>query len=92
MVVIQEMSIAQAQDGFKSGNLTAKELTFAFLRRIEAFDKAGPRINAMMALSTTAIEEAASLDRYFKETGKFKGKLHGIPIVGKDQVRECQPT
>ncbi|CAI7637209.1 unnamed protein product [Penicillium bialowiezense] len=86
MVMLQEMSIAQAHDGFRRGNLTAEDLTTAFLRRIEAFDKVGPRINAMMALFTTAIEEAASLDRYFKETGKFKGKLHGIPIVVKDQA------
>ncbi|CAG8423264.1 unnamed protein product [Penicillium salamii] len=86
MVVIHEMSIAQAHDGIRSGKFTAKDLTTAFLRRIEALDKAGPRINAMMALSPTAIDEAASLDRYFKENGKFKGKLHGIPIVVKDQA------
>ncbi|KAJ5329090.1 amidase signature domain-containing protein [Penicillium brevicompactum] len=86
MVVVQEMSIAQVHDGFKRGTLTAKDLTTAFLRRIAAFDKVGPQINAMMAVSTTAIEEATSLDRYFKETGKFKGKLHGIPIVVKDQA------
>ncbi|KAJ5413713.1 amidase signature enzyme [Penicillium cosmopolitanum] len=86
MVVLQEMSITQAHEGIKRGDFTVTDLVGAFLQRIEAFDKVGPRINAMMALSNTALEEAAQLDRYFKNTGKFKGKLHGIPVVVKDQA------
>lgn len=32
-----------------------------------------------------AFETAKKLDEYFKETGKFKGSLHGIPISLKDR-------
>jgi amidase len=32
----------------------------------------------------TAINEAKSLDEHFKNTGKLKGALHGLPISLKD--------
>ncbi|KAI2463877.1 amidase signature enzyme [Annulohypoxylon bovei var. microspora] len=86
MIDVREITIAQAQDGFKDGKLSAKELTGAFLDRIARWDKNGPRINSTMALSTTALEEAAALDDYLKENGKLKGKLHGIPVLVKDQA------
>ncbi|KAI1080773.1 amidase signature enzyme [Whalleya microplaca] len=86
MVEVREITIAQAQDGFRRGDFTAKELTAAFLERIMKLDKNGPRINSTMAMSGTALEDAAALDAYFQETGNFKGKLHGIPIVVKDQA------
>lgn len=87
MLEVREITIKIAQDGFKSGKFTAKELTSAFLERIAKWDKAGPRINSTMAMSVTALEEAEALDCYFKEHGKLKGRLHGIPVLVKDQVR-----
>ncbi|KAI1458159.1 amidase signature enzyme [Annulohypoxylon moriforme] len=39
-----------------------------------------------MALSTTALEEATALDNYLRMSGRFKGKLHGIPVLVKDQA------
>ncbi|KAI0139010.1 amidase signature enzyme [Hypoxylon sp. NC0597] len=86
MLEIREITIAQAQDGFRDGRFSAKELTAAFLDRIAKWDKAGSRINSTMALSTTALEEAAELDSYLEETGNLKGKLHGIPVLVKDQA------
>lgn len=85
------MTIARAHDGFQRGDFTVTDLTAAFLDRIKSLDQAGPRINSMMAMSTTALQEAALLDSYYKETGKLKGRLHGIPIVVKDQVIEFSP-
>lgn len=87
MTPIEEITIQQAHDGFRCGDFGAKDLTAAFLDRIKRLDKTGPNINAMMALSTTALDEATLLDEYFRETGRFKGRLHGIPFVVKDQVR-----
>lgn len=83
---VREITIAQVHDGFKNGIFTAEELAATFFNRIEKWDKSGPRINSTMALSPTALEEAAVLDIYFKEHGKLKGKLHGIPVLIKDQV------
>lgn len=87
MIDMQEMTIAQAHNGFRSGQFTAHNLCIAFLDRVAKLDKSGPRINSTMALSTTAVDEAAALDAYFMREGKFKGSLHGIPVLVKDQVR-----
>lgn len=87
MLDVREMTIAHAQDGFKTKKFTAQELTSAFLDRIATLDKNGPRINSTMALSTTVLDEAAALDAYLEEKSQLKGKLHGIPVLVKDQVR-----
>lgn len=93
MIDIRELTIAQAQQGFKAGDFTAKELTTLFLKRINTLDKNGPRINSTMALSATVLQEAEDLDAYLEATGQFKGPLHGIPILVKDQVlSEDEPT
>lgn len=92
MIDVREITIAEAQDGFKVGKFSAKELARAFFDRIAKWDKNGPRINSTMALSPTALKEAAALDDYLKETGQFKGKLHGIPVLVKDQVWAFLPT
>ncbi|KAH9984867.1 amidase signature enzyme [Xylariaceae sp. FL0662B] len=86
MVEVEEITIAQAQDGFRRGDFSARDLTAAFLDRITWLDKAGPRINSTMAMSTTALADGAALDAYFQETGNFKGKLHGVPVLVKDQA------
>lgn len=89
MLDVREITIAQAQDGFRSGRFSAKELAAVFLERIAKWDKAGPRINSTMALSATALEEADALDGYLKKNRQLKGRLHGIPVLVKDQV--CHP-
>lgn len=86
MVEVEEITIAQAQEGFLKGTFTCKELVDAFFERIHKFDRNGPRIRSTMALSTTALDEAAELDSYLKTHGKFKGSLHGIPVLVKDQA------
>ena len=83
---IRELSIAKAHDAFRDGSLTVVSLCAAYLDRIERLDRAGPRINSTMALSKTALQEAEALDSLFRETKHFKGILHGIPILVKDQV------
>ncbi|KAH8883458.1 amidase signature enzyme, partial [Thozetella sp. PMI_491] len=86
MIDVQELTIAQAQNGFRTGQFTAKDLCSLFLERISSLDKDGPKINSTMALSSTVLGEASELDDYFQKTGQFKGKLHGIPVLVKDQA------
>ena len=86
MFDVRELTIHEAHDGFKTGKFSAKQLTAAFMERIDNLDKSGPRLNSTMAISTTVLAEAAELDDYFMHTGEFKGPLHGIPVLVKDQV------
>jgi amidase len=86
MIPIEELTISQVHSTFKDGTYTSRELTEAFLARIAAIDKTGPKLNSLNALSTTALDEASALDAHFAATSKFVGPLHGIPVIVKDQV------
>ena len=80
-----ETSISAIHAAFASGDLTARQLLQWYLDRIEAYDKAGPTINAVITVNAEALVEADALDKRFKADG-LVGPLHGIPVVIKDQA------
>jgi amidase len=82
---LQEATIENVHDAYKSGQLTAHQLVQLYLNRIEAYDKKGPSINAIITVNPKALEEADRLDAAFKASG-FVGPLHGIPVILKDQM------
>src|SRR6516162_1645871 len=82
---IEEATIADIHSAYKAGELTSRQLVQMYLDRIEAYDKKGPAINAIITLNPKALEDAEGLDGAFKASG-FVGPLHGIPIIIKDQV------
>ena len=81
---ILETTIDEVHAAYESGQLTCRHLVRMYLDRIEAYDKKGPAINAIITVNSKAIEEADRLDAAFKASG-FVGPLHGIPIIMKDQ-------
>ena len=44
----EEMTIAALQEGMKAGRWTSKELVQAYLARIEALDRKGPALHAVI--------------------------------------------
>jgi amidase len=82
---VLETTIDDIHSAYKSGQLTAHQLVETYLDRIDAYNKQGPAINAIITLNPAAHEEADSLDQAFK-AGGFVGPLHGIPIIIKDQA------
>ena len=90
---VVETTIADIHAAYRSGALTARGLVQAYLGRIEAYDKAGPAINALIALNPQALAEADRLDAALRSSG-LVGALHGIPVIMKDQgdVREMPTT
>lgn len=85
VVDLDEMTVAEMQEGIRSGRFTARSLTDAYLRRIEATDKRGPALNAIIELNPDAFAFADSLDREWSEK-RARGPLHGIPILIKDNI------
>ncbi len=81
---IVETTIADILAAYQSGSLSARQLVQMYLDRIEAYDKKGPAINAVISLNPRALEEADRLDAAYASSG-FVGPLHGIPLVMKDQ-------
>ena len=82
---VVEATIADIHSAYKAGELTSRQLVQMYLDRIEAYDKKGPAINAIITVNPKALEDAERLDGAFKASG-FVGPLHGIPIIIKDQV------
>jgi amidase len=82
---VVEATIDDIHGAYKSGRLSCRELVQIYLDRIEAFDKKGPGINAIITLNADALKEADRLDAAHKASGPV-GPLHGIPIIVKDQA------
>ena len=82
---LAEATIADVHRAFRSGGLTAKRLAGMCLERIEAYDRKGPRLNALITVNPNALKAAAALDRKFRKSGPA-GPLHGIPVLLKDNV------
>lgn len=80
---VTESSIHDLQLAMERKQITSVELVDAYLERINAFDKQGPALNAILALNPDARAQAAALDRERASTGP-RSPLHGIPIILKD--------
>jgi amidase len=85
-ISIEEITIDDIHNRYRKGTLTAESLVQAYISRIEAIDRAGPKLNAIVTINPRAVEEARALDKEFRATKKLKGPLHGVPVVVKDQI------
>lgn len=81
---VMEATISDIHLAMKEGRLTARELVEAYLLRIEAYDRAGPALNALIVVNPRALERADELDEHLARTGQLAGRLHGIPVIVKD--------
>jgi len=78
-------SIADIQAAVDAGKLTYEGLVGLYLKRIDAYDKKGPRLNAIITINPRALELAREMDAERKAKGR-PGPLHGIPMVAKDNI------
>lgn len=82
---LNETGVDELQQKMKDGSYTAEKIVRLYLDRIEAVDKSGPSLNAIIEINPDAIEQAQQLDRERSE-GKVRGPLHGIPVMIKDNI------
>jgi len=81
---LDEITIAQLQDGLGAGRFTSRGLVDAYLGRIAA-DRQGPTLRAVIETNPDAASIADALDAD-RRAGRIRGPLHGIPVVVKDNV------
>jgi amidase len=83
---LDEATIATIHAALGSGRLTCTQLVRSYLDRIDAYDRKGPRINAIIAVNPHAMEIAAAMDRPGGpgETRPARATLHCIPVILKD--------
>ena len=75
------LSLAEAADLIKSGELSPVELTQAMLERIAALD---PQVHAYVTVFAEEALAAAQEAEAQIQAGHYKGPLHGIPLAVKD--------
>ncbi|KAL2065854.1 hypothetical protein VTL71DRAFT_3524 [Oculimacula yallundae] len=85
MLSVEELTIDQVHDAYKSGGYTCRQVVQAYVARIKQLDQTGPKLNAITVISSSCLDEADSLDVHLKDHGSFIGPLHGVPVIVKDQ-------
>lgn len=80
-----ELSAAEASREMAEERLTSLALTQAYLARIAAVDRAGPKLNSVIELNPDAEGLAAERDAE-RAAGRLRGPLHGLPVLLKDNI------
>ena len=80
---LQNASVRDIQAAMDAGALTSERLVRMYLDRIEAYDRKGPTLRAILHLNTNALETARGLDAERRAKGA-RGPLHGVPVIVKD--------
>jgi Asp-tRNA(Asn)/Glu-tRNA(Gln) amidotransferase A subunit family amidase len=90
---IEETTISAIHAAFKAKTLTCHALVQRYLTRIDAYDKKGPAINAIVTLNPAALAVADSLDKRYAKEGPI-GPLHCVPMIVKDnfETKDLQTT
>jgi amidase len=81
----EEWTVTGLQARMARGELSATELVAHYLARIEAVDRAGPALRAVIEINEEAPAIAAALDAERSARGP-RGPLHGIPVIVKDNI------
>jgi amidase len=80
---LEETTIAQIHGAFRDGSLTCRALVEQYLKRIDAHDKRGAALTAIVLVNPEALRTADDLDRRFRQSGPV-GPMHCVPVIVKD--------
>ncbi len=81
---VEEASIASIHKAILAKQTTCAAIVDAYLARIEAYNKNGPALNAVITINPQAREIAAKQDAEIAKTGKITKPLQCIPVAAKD--------
>lgn len=87
---IESFDLFQLADGIDDGALNSEAITAAYLERIAAIDDSGPMLNAVIATFPDALDQARMMDAELK-AGKYRGPMHGLPVLVKDNIEVAGP-
>ena len=79
------MTIREISSCLKDGTFTSRDLVLASLKAISENDREGRGLNCVAEISPNALFEAEHADREISE-GRWRGPLHGIPVLLKDNI------
>lgn len=82
---LDEETISSLQKKIDDGTYSSEKLVALYLKRIEAIDKNGAKLNSVIEVNPDALEIAKAMDAELKN-GRKRGALHGIPVLIKDNI------
>lgn len=82
---MEEAIIPDLQEALSQGTITSRTLVKMYLGRIAEIDRRGPKLNSVIEINPDALRIADRLDKERKQ-GKIRGRLHGIPVLLKDNI------
>ncbi len=82
---MKEYSLVELIKGLEDNQFTSKDLVQMYLERILENDQEGPSINAISEINPDIFQIAEILDEE-RRNNKLRSKLHGIPLVIKDNI------
>jgi amidase len=80
-----EASLSELGRALETRRLTPAQLTRRYLARIDAYDDAGPALNAVLARNPQALADAEALADTCRDVAS-RGPLCGIPVLLKDNI------
>ncbi len=84
-LTLSTATITEINAAFDAGALNSEQLVQLYMDRIDAYNKKGPAINAVLLLNPDAMVQARALDIERQLSGR-RSPMHGIPVVIKDNL------
>src|SRR5215475_1559805 len=90
-IALEDTPLSEIIQALACGRITSTALTQGYLARIEAYDRNGPKLNAVRELNGDALMIAGKLDNSMPW---IEQPLAGVPILVKDNIAtgDKQPT
>jgi len=82
---LDEITVAQLQEGMRTGRWSARSLAEQYVARIGATDQREANLRSVLELNPDALTIADALDAERRAKGP-RGPLHGIPVLIKDNI------
>ncbi len=82
---VANMTLSEISDQLEKGAFSSVELVQAYLERIEAIDKKGPTLNAVISINQASLDLARESDGR-RQADKTLSPLDGVPVLLKDNI------
>tara|TARA_B100000989_G_scaffold299035_1_gene292295 strand:- start:5309 stop:7009 length:1701 start_codon:yes stop_codon:yes gene_type:complete len=86
---VVDATISSTQAAISAKQVTCSDIVQQYLQRINDYNlttHSAPPLNAIVNINPKAVEEAQRLDDYYTANQAFKGPLHCVTVIIKDNI------
>ena len=87
---VEGRTLAQIEADLAAGRITSERLVRLYLARIDAIDRSGPTLRAVLAVNPRALDEARASDA--RHGTAPPRPLEGVPVLVKDNIETADPV